>query len=160
MHGLQIRLTLVQRVTLAIVVKCEHPAARRRANLALESGVLVDVVPQKHYGVEVFFTHMPPGSKVAVLPLLTRGVTQSKSIHGSAWFRKGPGTPDRADRIPCHKTVEIPTVGFQTSDLHMHRMRQVCVGCRLTTLHNTLKLVIVRHLPTHRHWIGSEAAGR
>ena len=149
-HALQMGVTFVQGVAGAVVVQRDGGRSGHSAYGFAAATVFVDVVAQKHQGVELLALHVAVGAVVAMFPVLTRGIAQAQPLGRSARCRESARAAHRANCSPEHEAVVVPAVGLQALQLHVHRMRQRWQSLRLPGLHSALELRIVRHFPTHR----------
>ena len=156
-HRLQLGFPAMQGVALAIVVQRQHPAARGNPDRLGRIRILVDVVAQEQHRVQVLFAHMAPGSEVAVVPTLARRVGEAQLLRPRIGRRKSARATRRAYRVSQHEAIEVPAIGLQARHFDVNRVCEFGRRLRLAALRDAGKLLVVRHLPAHRHGILAQA---
>ena len=154
MRSLQIGVALVQRMALAVVVQRQRPGTGAGAHGVGGTGVFVKVVAEEDDRVRLVGHQVAPGTEVAVLPTLARGIGQAQAGGLGVGRRQGAGAARRADPVVAiaaeHEAVEIAAVAVQPGCFDMHAVSEFGQRLGLARLRDAREGVVVRQLPAHR----------
>lgn len=167
MHGLQIRIALVQRIAVAVILQCcgMHKRLQPREMAAFllgrrcGRGIFVDVIAEKDHQVGIVLAGMAPGGVVAMFPALAGGIDQAQLRHRSTGSRRSAGAAGGTGLALAVKAVVVPAAGLQALGQHMHAVSAVWAGHGLAPAQDLAELRIMGQLPVHLHRAQQGCAG-
>ncbi len=159
-HGLQVRVALVQGVALAVVVQGLAGAAGVLAlGLAvLARAVLIDVVAQEEHQVQLLLGHVAPGGVEAVVIALAGGDGEAQGGR-CVGCRRGARAPDDAALAQGTEAIPVPAIGLQAAGLGMHGMGAVRARGFHAAGGNALEALVLGKLPANLDLFGQRRAG-
>ncbi len=153
MQGLQVWISLVQCVAVAVITQALRiAAAMRTKHLArLRSiGTVVDVITEEKHQVRLLGGKVSVGAEIAALPVRAGHKPQPGRGHGLQ-RRHRARLAHRALRTEPFKLVPIRPICRQPRHLDMHRVSETRRRQYFAVLHNARHRRIAGHPPTHRH---------
>ena len=123
-RGLQIGITLVERVADPVVVERVRLGRPVRAHVVAPPRGLVDVVADVDDHVEVVRQHVAIRGEEALLVLLAGGDRDAQAIDTAIRGRRGARSPDGAHLTAGAEAIPVPPAGVEPIDLDVHGVRE------------------------------------
>ena len=158
MCGLQMQVTFVLLVALAVLGQCFGFVAIVFTNGVLRVAALVDVVAHEQHKVEWLLGYLCMRDELPLLVVLTRRQGDAQRAHIGIQRRCGTRVAHRAGCIPLGKAVPVVGAGLQVLHMHMHAVAARIVCDDFSFLHATLECGIGKHLDLHTQRFGAHGA--
>ena len=107
----------------------------------------VNVVAKVNDQVGIVVDHVAVGSVVSALIVLTRSERKAKSIRRGVDHRHRSRPSDNAFLVARVEAVPVPSIGFESFELHVNGMRPIRGGERGAGLYHVRHALVGRDLP-------------
>src|SRR5262245_1587486 len=119
MRELQIGITFIERVTVAIVFERDDLRAIMLARAVSPGPSLVDVIAEVYDQIETLVRHVSVRGEVSGFVMLARSEGETEIGESRVESRRGPRSSHRADGGAGHKAVPVPSPWLQPANIHM-----------------------------------------